>query len=124
VNVSQKRGLNRSILAQGCPELHRQLAYKTGWYGSELAIVPASHTSQTCSACGAVRAESRARQARLRCTACGHVEHADVNPARVILARTVNGDKDGGRVWPLQRGEPSRRRPAPRTANHPAERAA
>ena len=124
VNVAQKRGLNRSILAQGWGELHRQLAYKTGWYGSELAVVPASYTSQTCSACGAVRAESRARQARLRCTACGHTEHADVNAARVILARAVNGDKDGGRIWPLQRGEPSRRRPGPRTANHPAERAA
>jgi|SRR5450631_4270387 putative transposase len=31
VNVAQKRGLNHSILAQGWGELHRQLAYKTGW---------------------------------------------------------------------------------------------
>jgi IS605 OrfB family transposase len=60
VNVAQKRRLNRSILAQGWGELHRQLAYKTGWYGSELAVVPASYTSQTCSACGVVDARSRA----------------------------------------------------------------
>jgi hypothetical protein len=127
--VGVDRGVAASVaLSTGalcrCPELHRQLAYKTGWYGSELAVVPASYTSQTCSACGEVRAESRERQARLRCTACGHAEHADVNAARVILARAAIGHEDGGRIWPLQRGEPSRRRPGPRTANHLAERAA
>jgi putative transposase len=124
VNVAQKRGLNRSILAQGWGELHRQLAYKTGWHGSELAVVPAAYTSQTCSACGVLDARSRESQARFRCVNCGHAEHADLNAARVILARAVNGHEDGGRIEPLQRGEPSRRRLGPRTANHPAERAA
>jgi putative transposase len=124
VNVAQKRGLNRSILAQGWGELHRQLAYKTGWYGSQLAVVPASYTSQTCSARGVVDARSRESQTRFRCTASGHTEHADVNAARVILARAAIGHEDGGRIRPLQRGEPSRRKPGPRTANHPAERAA
>jgi len=122
--VAQKRGLNRSILAQGWGELHRQLAYKTGWYGSRLAVVPAACTSQTCSACGAVDARSRESQARFRCVACGHIENADVNAARVILARAADGHEDGGRIRPLLRGEPSRREPGPRTANHPAERAA
>jgi len=115
--VAQKRGLNRAILAQGWGELHRQLSYKTSWYGSALTVVPAAYSSQTCSVCGIVDAESRESQARFRCTACGHAEHADVNAARVILARAVNGQEDGGRTWPLQRGEPSRQQPGPRTAN-------
>ena len=124
VNVNPKTGLNRSILAQGWGELRRHLQYKTVWYGSQLAEVPAQHSSQTCSACGVVHAESRESQARFRCIACGHAEHADVNAARVILARAPQGQEDGGRTWPLQRGEPSRRWPGPRTANHPAEKAA
>jgi putative transposase len=57
--VAQKRGLNRSILAQGWGELHRQLRYKTSWYGSQLVAVPAAHTSQTRSACGVVHGGSR-----------------------------------------------------------------
>ncbi len=121
VSVAQKRGLNGSILAQGWGELHRQLAYKTGWYGSQLAVVPASYTSQTCSACGVLDPRSRESQARFRCVACGHAENADVNAARVILARAANGHEDGGRIRPLQRGEPSRRKPGLGTANHPAE---
>ncbi|MBV9195229.1 MAG: transposase [Solirubrobacterales bacterium] len=117
VNVAQKRALNRRILAQGWGELRRELRYKAAWHGSVLVEVPAEHSSQTCSACGVVHADSRKSQAEFRCVACGHQQHADVNAARVILARAVNGQEDGGRIWPLQRGEPSRRRPGPRTAN-------
>ena len=124
VKVNAKTGLNRSVLAQGWGELRRQLQYKTVWYGSQLAEVPAQHSSQTCSACGVVHAESRESQARFLCIACGHAEHADVNAARVILARAAQGHEDGGRTWPLQRGEPSRRWPGLRTANHPAGKAA
>jgi putative transposase len=115
--VVQKRGLNRAVLAQGWGELHRQLSYKTSWYGSTLTPVPAAYSSQTCSVCKVVDARSRESQARFRCTTCGNVEHADVNAARVILARAVNRQEDGGRTRPLQRGEPSRHRPGHRTAN-------
>ena len=117
VNVRQKAGLNRQILAQGWGELSRQLQYKTSWYGSELAEVPARHSSQTCSACGVVDPESRESQARFRCIACGHAEHADVNAARVILARAAEGSRGRRPDRSSQRGEPSRHRPGPRTAN-------
>ena len=43
-------------------------------------------TSQRCSACGHVDAESRESQARFVCTACGFADHADVNAARNIAA--------------------------------------
>jgi len=62
--------------------------------------------SQTCSACGVVDARSRASQTRFRCTACGHAEHADVNPARVILARAVNGHEDGAGSGGCSAGSP------------------
>ncbi|WP_433996012.1 zinc ribbon domain-containing protein [Bradyrhizobium tropiciagri] len=35
------------------------LEYKAIWYGSRIIVVDPAHTSQTCSACGAVDAASR-----------------------------------------------------------------
>lgn len=89
-NVRQKAGLNREILERGWGELHRQLAYKTAWYGSALVDVPAAYSSQTCSACGVIDSRSRESQARYACRACGHTQNADVNAARVILQRALN----------------------------------
>lgn len=90
--VAQKRGLNRSILEQGWGEIARQLEYKTSWRGTTLVRVPAQFTSQTCSVCGHVAAENRESQAVFSCVSCGHVEHADVNAARVILARALKSE--------------------------------
>ena len=39
-NVSQKTGLNRSILAQGWYGLHTKLEYKAEWYGRLFVPVP------------------------------------------------------------------------------------
>lgn len=89
VNVAQKAGLNREILERGWGELHRQLAYKTRWYGSQLIEVPAAYSSQTCSQCETIDSGARESQARFRCRSCGHTENADVNAARVILGRAL-----------------------------------
>jgi transposase len=43
-------------------------------------------TSQRCSACGHVDAQSRESQARFAYTACGYACNADVNAARNIAA--------------------------------------
>jgi len=43
-------------------------------------------TSQRCSACGHVAAESRKSQALFTCVACGFTLNADVNAARNIAA--------------------------------------
>jgi putative transposase len=48
--------------------------------------VSAVFTSQRCSACGQVDADSRESQARFVCMACGYACHADVNAARNIAA--------------------------------------
>lgn len=88
--VAQKRGLNRSILEQGWGTFERQLAYKLETTGGALIRVPASYTSQTCSSCGAVDAESRESQAVFRCVHCGHEAHADTNAALEILRRSTS----------------------------------
>lgn len=84
-NVRQKAGLNRQIL-NGMPyERQRQLQYKASLFGSELRIVPAPFTSQTCSACGVTDKASRPGCGReFACTACGHTAHADKNAALII----------------------------------------
>ena len=82
-NVRQKAGLNREILRSGWGLLARRLEDKAP--GRMEKIRPA-FTSQRCSACGHVDAESRESQARFVCTACGFADHADVNAARNIAA--------------------------------------
>jgi putative transposase len=81
--VRQKAGLNRGILASGWGLLARRLEDKA--CGRVEKIRPA-YTSQRCSACGHVAADSRESQAVFRCTACGYTGHADVNAARNIAA--------------------------------------
>lgn len=88
--VAQKRGLNRSILAQSWGQFERMLAYKLEAIGGALIRVPAAYTSQTCSACGAVDHRSRESQAVFRCIHCSHEAHADINAAKEILRRSTS----------------------------------
>jgi putative transposase len=98
-SVRQKAGLNRGILASGWGLLARRLQDKAP--GRVEKVNPA-FTSQRCSACGHVAAESRKSQALFRCTACGYSDHADVNAAKNIAAGhavTARGRSPlGGRV--------------------------
>jgi transposase len=82
-NVRQKAGLNREIMASGWGRLVRRLEDKAA--GRVEKIRP-HFTSQRCSACGHVDANSRESQARFRCTACGFACNADVNAAINIAA--------------------------------------
>jgi putative transposase len=86
-NVAQKRGLNRAILEQTWGEIFRQLTYKSEWYGSLFARVPAHYSSQECSECAHISKENRESQAVFHCKKCGHEANADVNAAVVILKR-------------------------------------
>jgi putative transposase len=106
-NVKQKVGLNRSILDNAPGERKRQLAYKAPGFGSELRLVPAPGTSQTCSVCGLRDPESRQGCGRVfACTACGFQAHADWNAARNIerlAAGQAGSSTRGHRTW---RGPP------------------
>lgn len=100
-NVAQKSGLNRAILDKGWHALERALHSKSRYTGTEVKKVPAAYTSQRCNRCGHVDANSRESQAKFKCTACRHTEHADVNAAKNILAAglavTACGDLGGSR---------------------------
>jgi putative transposase len=82
-NVRQKAGLNRGILAAGWGLLARRLEEKAP--GRVERIYP-PYTSQQCSACGYMAAESRESQAFFHSVACGYADNADVNAARNIAA--------------------------------------
>lgn len=92
-NVRQKAGLNREILNVGWYAFERMLAYKLEETGGILVKVPAAYTSQTCSSCGHVDADSRESQATFCCTACGATANADINAARNILDRALLGEE-------------------------------
>ena len=88
--VSQKAGLNRVIQEQTWGIIRQQLAYKAEWAGRELLVVDPRHTSQTCSECGVVDADSRNGKT-YKCAHCGMELDADVNAAVVILNRAMAG---------------------------------
>jgi putative transposase len=88
-NVRQKAGLNRAILDQGWHGFETVLAYKLEERGGHLCKVDPRHTSQTCSACGAVDREGRESQASFHCLTCGFRAHADHNAAINILRRNT-----------------------------------
>ncbi len=100
-NVSQKVGLNRGILAWCWGLLVRRLQDKAP--GRVEKIDPA-FTSQRCSACGHVAAESRKSQALFACVACNFACHADVNAARNIAAgHAVTARGGDGAARPVNR---------------------
>ena len=85
-NIKAKSGLNKSILDQGWYEFRRQLEYKLKWRGGHFELVDAKYTSQKCSNCGYTDSENRKTQAKFECKKCGHIENADINAAKNILA--------------------------------------
>ena len=78
-----KAGLNRGILTAGWNLFAQRLEQKAP--GRVEKVQPA-YTSQRCSACGHVAAESRKSQALFACVACTYTGNADVNAARNIAA--------------------------------------
>lgn len=85
-NVKAKSGLNRAILTKGWHQFDLALESAARYSGTLVVKVPAAYTSQRCSHCGQVDPKSRESQAVFRCTTYSHLEHADLNAARNILA--------------------------------------
>lgn len=84
-NVRQKAGLNREILNNGWTQFAEFVTYKVAAAGGVTRKVNPAYTSQTCSECHVVDAESRENQATFRCSNCGFSCHADTNAALNIL---------------------------------------
>jgi len=95
--AASKRGLNRGIRESRWGTLLNQIQYKTGSSSRDegqepwVFVVNPAHTSQRCARCGHIAAENRESQAVFRCVKCGHTDNADVNAARNIVAKHVEG---------------------------------
>jgi putative transposase len=84
--VKAKSGLNKSILDQGWGEFRRQLSYKLEWLGGIFLKVNPRYSSQRCYRCGFTHKENRQSQSHFQCMDCGHIDHADTNATKNILA--------------------------------------
>ncbi len=92
--VRQKSGLNRSILDVSPGEVRRQLDYKTGWYGSTIAILDRFYpSSKTCSGCGGRKPNLTLSERVFICTICGLSMDCDVNAAVNIARFAVASDR-------------------------------
>jgi putative transposase len=105
--VRQKAGLNRAILASGWGRLVDRLEHKAP---GRILKLPAAYTSQRCSACGHVAADSRQSQTAFRCVVCGWTSNADYNAARNIAAagQVVAARGGQGSPGPVNREPPTR----------------
>ena len=86
-NVSQKRGLNRSLQRVSFYKIKQILVRAFEKRGKDHHEVNPGGTSQTCSICGHRDRNSRESQSEFRCTSCGHTANADENAARNVRAR-------------------------------------
>jgi putative transposase len=102
-NVAQKPGLNREILRSGWGLLVRRLQDKAPGRVEKVSPV---FTSQRCSACGHIAAESRKSQALFACVACGYACNADVNAAKNIAAGHAVTARGGDRAAGPMNREP------------------
>jgi putative transposase len=85
--VNMVRGnFSRLISDSGWGKFSEYLGYKLSWSGGTLGLVNPAYTSQTCFACNHVDRASRVGD-RFKCTKCGHTDHADLNAAKIVLAR-------------------------------------
>jgi putative transposase len=85
-NVRAKSGLNRVMLDASFGLLRQMIESKGEETGIMIVAVDPKYSSQTCSRCGWVAAESRWKR-RFACVACGFTVHADVNAALEIRRR-------------------------------------
>ncbi|MDP4509925.1 RNA-guided endonuclease InsQ/TnpB family protein [Nonomuraea turcica] len=83
--AAAKSGLNKAILDKGWHRIELAVRSKARYTGTNVITVNPAYTSVTCDQCRHVDAKSRKSQADFVCTACGHVDHADVNAAKNIL---------------------------------------
>lgn len=88
-NVSQKRGLNRSIQRQSWGILYSMLAYKAKQQGKMFETVNPKNTSRICNVCGFKSKANRVSQSKFVCQSCNHTANADQNAARNIRDRGI-----------------------------------
>ncbi len=81
---------NRRLADAGLGEVHRQLDYKSRWYGSQIKPQPSPYTTMKCSACHTVGPHLPLSERTFKCQRCGFglgmlpngAHGRDVNAAR------------------------------------------
>jgi putative transposase len=117
-NVSQKSGLNRVILSQSWGLFRKRLTDKAtnATVPVEIITINPAYTSLRCSECGHTDKENRKNQAEFSCLSCGHIDNADLNAAKNILAAGHAASGRGGtsQAKPdrVEHGDPVKRQPA------------
>jgi putative transposase len=89
------RGFNRKLRDGAIGEIRRQLAYKCGWYGSQLVVADRWYpSSKTCMGCGERKPSLQLAERTYTCAACGLVADRDVNAATNLarLGDTLTGE--------------------------------
>ena len=77
------QGVQRALA--GCPAMRQMPEYRA----DEMIQPPVAWTSQSCSACSVIDADSRCSEARCVCTACGHAQSGDRSAVRDLLASVI-----------------------------------
>ena len=96
LNITQKtRGRvgkeTRKLLGNWNIDLiFRRMAEKAEMNRVHLVFIEPAYSSQTCNSCQAIDKKSRNGDV-FKCTACGHADDADVNGAKNILQRFLDG---------------------------------
>ena len=96
LNITQKtRGrvgkATRKLLGNWNIDLiYRRMVEKAEMHRVHLVFVEPAYSSQTCNSCGAIDKKSRNGEV-FKCTACGHADDSDVNGAKNILQRFLDG---------------------------------
>lgn len=93
----KNRHLARAISDVGMGEFRRQVEYKAGWYGRDVAVNDRwAPTSKTCSACGHRLIRMPLKIRVWTCPECGAVHDRDVNAAINILRFAVEPKRPVG----------------------------
>lgn len=93
----KNRHLARAISDVGMGEFRRQVEYKSGWYGRDVAVIDRwAPTSKTCSACGHRQVKMPLRIRIWTCPQCGAVHDRDVNASINILRFAVEPKRPVG----------------------------
>ena len=78
----KNRNLARHLADASFGQIRRQLAYKTGWNGGQLAVADRWFpSSKTCSRCGTVKPKLSLRERTFTCEHCGLALDRDLNAA-------------------------------------------
>ena len=90
-NMLKNHHIAKAISEVSWVQFRKMLEYKAKWYGKTVIAVNPQYTSQTCNKCGHVAKENRKTQSEFECVACGHMDNADLNASKNILALALAG---------------------------------